>query len=53
MASNSNSNGDMAKKISVSHISSFSSYGDPCQDLFFHVKPADRVSDDDTKQQQN
>ncbi|CAL2276439.1 unnamed protein product [Prunus armeniaca] len=53
MASNSKSNGDMAKRISVSPISSFPSYGDPCQDLFFHVKPADTVSDDDMKQQQN
>ncbi|XP_021824094.1 uncharacterized protein LOC110765314 [Prunus avium] len=53
MASNSKYNGDMAKKISLSPISSLSSYGDPCQDLFFHVKPADTDSDDDTKQQQN
>ncbi|CAB4319767.1 unnamed protein product [Prunus armeniaca] len=52
MASNSKSNGDMTKKIFVSPISSFSSYGEPCLDLFFHVKPADTVSDDDTKQQQ-
>ncbi|ONH90266.1 hypothetical protein PRUPE_8G043600 [Prunus persica] len=49
----SNSNGDMAKKISISPISSsFSSYGDPCHDLFFQVTRPETRSDEETTQQQ-
>ncbi|XP_034229316.1 uncharacterized protein LOC117638286 [Prunus dulcis] len=49
----SNSNGDMAKKISISPISSSSSsYGDPCHDLFFQMTRPETRSDEETTQQQ-
>ncbi|XP_021832230.1 uncharacterized protein LOC110772131 [Prunus avium] len=42
----SNSKGDMAKISSISPISSsFSSYGDPCHDLYFHMTSPDHRPD--------